>query len=288
MLGDMAGTKLAKPWVVGWPQSAGPTPLGLERTLQASVRREIHGEAGGPRALGQWIRRALPITVSAQGPIGGEGLPAVLLSESGERGPAADEPVLDDRLEVFGKTALDAVGALDAAGPRDEPAFAGASSGIVTLRNVLPDWGARLIVGSLLLPALLAALDAFFRARRRRVPIGPWVAWLAVAAVPLPVAWLWLRVLGATGVIEVPDGPVLPGLFPLETSGYRRDGLGAAGGRAGVLDRALLRRARCAPAPSSAPAEDDGAPPAARAGRRRARRRDRGVDLRRSRRLPGR
>ncbi len=89
VLGDMAGTKLSKPWVVGWPQSTGPTPLGLERTLQASVRREIHGEAGGPRALGQWVRRALPITVSAQGPIGGEGLPAVLLSESGERGPAA-------------------------------------------------------------------------------------------------------------------------------------------------------------------------------------------------------
>ena len=49
----------------------------------------------------------------------------MLLSESGELGPAADEPVLDDRLEVFGKAALDAVGAIDAAGPRDEPAFAG-------------------------------------------------------------------------------------------------------------------------------------------------------------------
>jgi hypothetical protein len=220
VLGDMAGTKLAKPWVVSWAQGAGPTPLGLERTLQASVRREIHGEAGGPRALGQWIRRALPITVSEQGAIGGEGLPAVLLSESGERGPAAGERVLETRLNVFGKAALDAVGALDEAGPRDGPAFADAPSGIVTLRNVLPDWGARLIVGSLLLPALLAALDAFFRARRRRVPIGPWIAWLAVAMVPLPVAWLWLRALDAANVIDVPDGPVLPHLFPLATSGY--------------------------------------------------------------------
>jgi hypothetical protein len=52
------------------------------------------------------------------------------------------------------------------------------------------------------------------------VPIGPWLAWLAVAAVPLPVAWLWLRALGAANVIEVPDGPVLPHFFPLETSGY--------------------------------------------------------------------
>jgi len=45
------------------------------------------------------------------------------------------------------------------------------------------------------------------------------VAWLAIAAVPLPVAWLWLRALGATEVITVPDGPVLPHLFALETSG---------------------------------------------------------------------
>jgi hypothetical protein len=219
VLGDMAGTKLAKPWVVGWPQSTAATPLGLERSVQAAVRREVHNEAGGPRALGQWIRRALPITTSAQGPIGAAGLPAVLLSETGERGPAADEPIDGDRLEAFGKAALDAVSALDAAGPRDAPAFADASQGIVTLRNVLPDWGARLIVGSLLLPALLAALDAFFRARRRRIPIGPWIAWLAVATVPLPIAWLWLRALGATDVLTIPDGPMHPDDFPLETSG---------------------------------------------------------------------
>jgi hypothetical protein len=219
VLGDMAGTKLAKPWVVSWPASSGPTPLGLERTVQAGVRREIHSDAGGPRALGQWVRRALPVTVSEQGPIGAEGLPAVLLSESGELGPEAREPVLEGRLDAFGRAALDAVGGLDAAGPRDGPAFAGAPAGIVTLRNVLPDWGVRLVVGSLLLPALLAALDAFFRARRRRVPIAPWLAWLAVAAVPLPVAWLWLRGLGAAAAIEAPDGPMLPHLYPLETSG---------------------------------------------------------------------
>jgi hypothetical protein len=33
------------------------------------------------------------------------------------------------------------------------------------------------------------------------------------------VAWLWLRALGATDIVEVPDGPVLPSLYPLETSG---------------------------------------------------------------------
>jgi hypothetical protein len=219
VLGDMAGTRIAKPWIVGWPSSAGPTPLGLERTVQAAVRREAHNDAGGPRALAQWIRRAVPVTVSEQGPIGAEGLPAVLLSTTGELGPSPDEPVLAGRLGAFGRAALSTVGALDATGPRDGPAFANAPKGIVTLRNVLPDWGARLVVGSLLLPALLAALDAFFRARRRRVPIAPWMAWLTVAAVPLPVAWLWLRVLGATGAIKTPDGPVLGAQFPLERAG---------------------------------------------------------------------
>jgi hypothetical protein len=216
----MAGTRIKKPWVVSWPLSAGPTPLGLERTVQAAVRREVGSDAGGPRALSQWARRALPITVSEQGPIGSEGLPAVLISQTGELGPRAGEPVLEDRLEAFGRAALAAIGAVDTAGRRDGAAFEGAPNGIVTLRNVLTDWSVRLVVGSLLLPALLAALDAFFRARRRRIPIVPWMIWLAVAAVPLVVAWLWLRALGAADVIDTPAGPVLPGRFPLETSGY--------------------------------------------------------------------
>ena len=219
VLGDMAGTRIRKPWAVSWPASSDPLPLGLERTVQAALRRETRSDAGGPHAVGQWIRRALPVTVSTQGPIGAEGLPAVMISESGERGPAPAEPVLDSRLQAFGRAAVRAVGALDAAGRRDGPSFPDAPEGIVTLRNVLPDWAARLVVGSMLLPALLAALDAFFRARRRRVPIGPWIAWLAVAAVPVPVAWLWLRLIGATNAIDVPDGPVLPDRFPLETGG---------------------------------------------------------------------
>jgi hypothetical protein len=218
VLGDLAGLGIKKPWVVSWPLSPGSPPLGVERTVQAAVRRETGSDPGGPKALGQWVRRAIPVTVSEQGPIGAEGLPAVLLSESGELGPAPGEPVDEDRLAAFGRAAVSAVGGVDEAGPREEAAFGDAPSGIVTLRNVLPDWCVRLIVGALLLPALLAALDAFFRARRRRVPIARWFAWLAVAAVPVPVAWLWLRLIGATGAIEVPAGPIAP-LAAVETSG---------------------------------------------------------------------
>src|SRR5690606_14122829 len=102
------------------------------------------------------------------------------------------------RFDAFGRAALRAVMAIDAAGPATDeeaaeaPAFSRGPHGIVTMRNVLPDWAVRLLVGTLLLPALLTALDALFRVRRRRLPVGPWLAWLAAAGLPVVAAWAWL------------------------------------------------------------------------------------------------
>jgi Peptidase family M28 len=220
VLGDLAGRHVRKPWVVPWRADAGPPPLRLERTVQAAVRAETARDAGGTRAVGQWARRALPFTVSEQGPIGAEDLPAVLLSVSGERGPAAGEPVSQRRLGAFGRAALRAVTAVDAAGRSGgEAPLSEGPRGIVTMRNVLPDWAVRLLVGTLLAPALLLALDGFFRARRRHVPVGPWLRWLAIAATPVLAAWLWARLLGFTGALPAPDGPVLPYAFPLGIGG---------------------------------------------------------------------
>jgi Peptidase family M28 len=216
VLGDMAGRRVRKPWVVPWPAGPGAPALRLERTMQTSLRAETGRDPGGARAVAQWARRALPFTVSEQGPVAAQGLPAVLLSVSGERGPAAGEGVSQRRLGQFGRAALRAVSAVDAAG--DQP-VSGGPHGIVTMRNVLPDWAVRVLVGALLAPALLAALDAFFRARRRRVPVGPWLRWLAMAAAPVLAAWLWARLLGWTGALPAPDGPVLPDLFPLRIGG---------------------------------------------------------------------
>ena len=52
------------------------------------------------------------------------------------------------------------------------------------MRNVLPDWAVRMLVGTLLLPALLAALDGWFRARRRHLPVGRWAGWVGACALP--------------------------------------------------------------------------------------------------------
>jgi len=243
VLGDMAGMRVRKPWVVSWPATPQPVPLGLERTVQAAVRAETKSDPGGARAIGQWVRRALGVTVSQQGPIGAEGLPASLLSISGERGPDPRERVDDGRLEAFGKAAVRVVSAIDAARPRDQDAFADTPDGIVTMRNVLPDWAIRLVIATLLLPALLAALDAFFRVRRRHLPVAPALGRIAIGAVPVVVAWVWLRLLGVTGLVSAADGAVLPDAYPLDTAGLV--GIGSAvlvAALAWYLTRRLLAR----------------------------------------------
>ena len=64
------------------------------------------------------------------------------------------------------------------------------------MRNVLPDWAVRLLVGTLLLPAFLTALDGFFRVRRRHLA-GPAVDDLAGRRPRLPVLLAWAVGAGA-------------------------------------------------------------------------------------------
>ena len=110
--------------------------MGVRRTLESAVRREVGVQAGGSRAIGQWARRALPLTVSEQGEAARGGLPAVLLQASGERGPGPRAAVSENRLDAFGRAALRAITALDARVARagedgpfaDEPAAASSRS----------------------------------------------------------------------------------------------------------------------------------------------------------------
>jgi hypothetical protein len=248
VLGDVASARTRRPWVVPWSNGGSRPPLGWQRTVEAAVRTEVGAQPGGARAPGQWARRALPLTVSEQGEVNRVGLAAVLLQASGERGPAAAGPVSASTLDAFGRSALRAVSALDAAGRGDAsgetaPPFAGETSGIVTLRNVLPDWSVRLLVLCFLAPALLASLDAVFRARRRGLAIGPWLAWVAAGALPVLFGWAWLRVLGFTGALPAPPSPVLPSALALESGQAAALATAALGVGLGVLAaRAATRR----------------------------------------------
>jgi hypothetical protein len=186
------------------------------------------------------------VTVSGQGPIGAQGMPAILVSASGERGPAPGAHVRAEHLERFGQAVLRTVSAIDGAQPADEPATT-SPNGIITMRNVLPDWAVRLVIATLLLPALLAALDAFFRARRRRVSVGAPLRRLAAGAVGVLVVRLWLRLLGALGVIPAADGAVIPDAFTRGASTYAAAATAVLAG-AGVWY--LARRASLTDAPT--------------------------------------
>ena len=223
VLGDLASARWQKPWVVPWSNGRSQPPIGLQRTVEVAARQEVGADPGGSRATAQWARRALPLAVTEQGEVNRAGLPAVLLQISGERGPQRRAAISRERFTQLGRASLRTVIALDeagrgASGGELRPVFAGEPEGVVTLRNVLPAWSVRLMVLCLLLPALLAALDAFFRARRHRLRSGAWVAWTLAAGLSVPLAWIWLRVLGLAGALPAPRAPVLPSDLPLSSA----------------------------------------------------------------------
>lgn len=215
VLGDMASRTVRKPWVVTTSNGGGSAPLRLSRTLEAAVRVETGQDAGGLRAGAQWARLAFPMTVGEQGAFGEAGLASVLLSATGELPPDAGAPVNEQRLTVFGRTALRTIVALD-----NGPSVAGPpESLVVTRRKILPGWAVSLLVGTAFLPVWLAVLDGLARVRRRRLPVAAAFRWTLVAALPFAVTALFTIVLGLTGLIaERPGAPVPVGTIPVDST----------------------------------------------------------------------
>jgi hypothetical protein len=226
VLGDLAARNTRRPFVVPWSDGTGPAPYGLQRTAEVGLKRQVARDPGQWGATAQWIRRALPLTLSEQGVVGAAGLPAVLISATGERRAAADAPVSEHRMVAFGRGVLRTLtAALDAGGIEEDPvaqrdveSFPG-GTGIVVWRRLVPDWAIRLLVAALLLPALAAGLDAFFRARRRGLPMARWTLWAAsFALVPL-VAWGWARLLAVVQAVPVLGAPAAEGVLALRAPG---------------------------------------------------------------------
>jgi hypothetical protein len=216
VLGDLAGTRARRPFVVPFGSGSAPAPYGLERTVQVALRAELGTNVGRVRGVVQAIRRAVPLSLSEQGAVNGAGAPGVLISSSGERPAAADAPIKFARFAGFGRGTLRALTAtLDAEGADPFPD----NSGIVVLKRELPTWAVRLVVLAFLLPALLTAFDAFFRVRRRGMRMGAWSLWVASFALPFLVAWGWARGLGLTGAIDTLPAPSV-GVPPLESAGW--------------------------------------------------------------------
>ena len=208
VLGAVGGAGTRRPFVVSLSNGRGQAPIQLQRTVQAAVRAEVGTDAGAPRALTQWLRMAVPVTVSEQGPFLRAGQPAVLLSASGERPPAADDPIRDGRMRRFGRASLRVLYALDnfrdlAQPPRDD---------LVIRGKVLPGWAVRLLVGALLVPPLLMGIDALARLRRRHEPLWAWGVWTLASGVPFLLASSFAVLLALVGLISAAPGAPIPAL----------------------------------------------------------------------------
>lgn len=206
VLGDLAGKRVRRPLVVPWSNSVDVAPQQLRRTVAAAVTLESGLRAGDPGAAGQFARLAFPLTVGEQGELGAAGLPAVLVSVSGERGPGGADAVDPDRFGAMGRAVLRSITALDnrsraPRAPRAEVLAAG---------KLVPGWAVRLLVGALILPVAMAAIDGFARVRRRRHPVGMWIVWVLSGAAPFAVAVAFAFALVFAGLIPTPPPSAAP------------------------------------------------------------------------------
>jgi hypothetical protein len=216
VLGDLAGSQTRYPIVVPWSDGQRVAPPMLRNTVAAALSSQASLSPGTTSLAGQFAHLALPLTIGEQGPFGGYGYPAVLLSLSGERGPRADEPVQGaTRITAMGETVLSTISALEAGGSLPRP-----SAYLLLSGMVVPEWAIRVFVLALILPVLIATLDGVARARRRGHSIVRWVVWVLASALPFVLAVLVVEALRLTGLIKVsPPGPVGVQAVPLHAAG---------------------------------------------------------------------
>ena len=181
VLGDMAGTDVRTPLVV--------PVVGLDIGGAAAVAD--HGRAGGRSSRpglsageesigGQFLHLAFPLAASEQRPFADSGEPAVLISASGSRVPAADEPTTQGQIGEFGRAVLQSVSALESAESVPAP------SSYLRGRGTDPDLGR---------PAARAGADRPGpRRHHRRHGAGP----------PARTPGRALGVVGAVGLHSVP------------------------------------------------------------------------------------
>jgi hypothetical protein len=212
LVGDLASARVRRPEVIPYSDGYGSAPLALQRTLTGAIRQQTGTDPGSPSVLGQLAHLAVPLAPGEQAPLEAAGVPAVMVQASGEAGPAANAAVSSERVEALGRGVLSAIEALDVA-PDVEAA---PDRDLVLQHKTLPTWAFGLVVLALALAALVAALDALARARRRRLPIARGVLWTLSCGLPFLACAVLAYLLGALGVVDPPGRAVLGGALRLD------------------------------------------------------------------------
>ncbi|MGH2902234.1 MAG: M28 family peptidase [Solirubrobacteraceae bacterium] len=213
VLGDVAGVRRGKPFVVPYSDAFGSASEQLQRTVSSAIAQNLGANPGAPSTLDQLAHLAFPLATGEEGALNERGVPAVLVQVSGEgeaeASPRAGGAVSAEELEGFGRAVLSAVDALDTA-----PDLAAArQTGLVIGRQVLGEWVLRLLLATLLIPPLLLLADGYARLRRRRGASGDramirGLEWTGLCALPFFAAALFAKALGWLGALPAPPLPV--------------------------------------------------------------------------------
>ena len=217
VLGDLAAADPSQPVIVPWSDGDTVAPPSLRSTLATALGAQASLGARNSGIPAQLARLAFPLTISPQGPLVSDGVPAVLVSRSGERGPRPGEAIAKSSSEIghMGQAVLQAIDALDAGQAMPAP-----SSYLTLSSKIVPFWAMRLLVLALLFPVLAVTVDGLARARRRGYTITRWAGWVLAGAVPFALGVLVLEAAKVTSLIGVaPPDPVGAGVVPLDGSG---------------------------------------------------------------------
>ena len=230
-------------FVQAWSNNPGRAGIGLARTVAESIRQELDQPVEGTGVLGQLAHLSFPIGIGSQGVLLEDGFDSVRISGSGDLPPEGEGPVDavdEDRLGTLGRATLRTVTAIDQDGrPQHGP-----ESYVLAVSQVLPGWVLALLGGTLLLPVLVASVDAFARARRRELPVVPWLRWVGAWTAPFLGGFALAELLALTGATPTPPpAPVPPADLPLDGPALAvLGGVAAAMALAFALARLLAAR----------------------------------------------
>jgi hypothetical protein len=213
-LGDLGAPHPTRPLVDPWSDADVVAPPLLRQTISRFLATDT-GLSSRDFTLGaQLAHLAFPYSTSEQAPFGGQGLPAVEFSTSGYGPTPPGQRVSSLRLQQSEEAILQTVSALD-----NGSAPAGPSSYLVLSGQLVPGWAVRLLVLALILPVVVAAVDAVARARRRGHSMLRWLGWVLASVVPFLLALIVLLIVRAVSLESgTPPGPVA-GTIPLGGGG---------------------------------------------------------------------
>jgi hypothetical protein len=236
------------PHLLAWSTEDESTSAQLVETAEAALREEAGRGPGLSGFTGTLFRLAIPAGLGAEAVAISEGLDGIGISGGGERQPAPEEDgvaaLSDESLTAFGNTALALVLALDTA---DSPLTHGPAAHLTFAGNLIPGWALSLLALTLLVPALVAAVDGLARASRRGEPVLGSLLWALLCAVPFLGARALGYLLALVGLAPDPAFPFDPGFYGF---GWRAVIVIAllVGAFAGLV--ALFRPLRVPPRPS--------------------------------------